>query len=978
MAVILGVENFWARELAGSLVEKGMRVETVGESIEGLEEIEGQIRYFFDFDDGEEMWQEVIGKGAKLCVVSMSGEGEAERLERKLAELSGDWRLVVGVNVYGVGMGEEGFLGEALSSAARNKNLKLPKLGVKFRLLSSRDGVEAIMRASILSGTAGRTFWVAGDEVDSKGLAEVLVDEAKMTRLSVIQEEMEVGEIDEAKIEETRKILRWKPEVELRVGIAEVVKDLVMRVDEEGRRRTRQKQGHLGGSAAANALADKQVKREKYQEVVIEEIDEKYENTRDDLKDEEIMEGDMEVSFAQEGYGRLEEEYKIEPLMKKDSLVLNPPVTAVAVTPSLDKEGNTKTGRKRRFEWVKKIKWIWVGAIMAGVVGGILSWPIVGVLGATFKLGEPLKLIEENRTREALKKISMYKERNRKAGEFLENSGLGRWPILSRIEELSGVTGEVFQLEERLISVATVAEKINQAVFEEGEINWTGELQKMTDNLKEVEMEAGMTAARLSEIKRWMPGRWKPEVEKMTSAIREKLEIVGKVRELVTIAPELMGLDGKRREYMVLLQNEMEIRASGGFIGSFAILSFEGGRLLAFEVKDVYEADGQLKGHVEPPEEIKKYLGEAGWFMRDANWQASFPQASKEIQWFLEKETGRKVDGVIGVDLAVAKMILRVIGEIYVPDFKEKINKENLYEQAEFWSETKSFPGSVQKASFLGGLGKQLFEEIRGLKTTKRWELMAGIIEMLDRNEIQLAINQSAVSGVVADLGWDGAVYEGKCGGSDSAKWSEDHLRATTDKQVRCYADYLYVVESNFGVNKANYFLYRNIEEKVDLTEGSIKRDLKINYENTAKSNNWPGGDYKNYLRVYVPRGVEVTEVGIGEGGVMRSIPLSTVKMREIYGKKEIGFLVTVPIGKKITVGIKYQSGGVGQGDKFSYLQYVQRQPGFGDTAMVTLVSIPEGWQPVQVTPAASMSGGKMLFNQKLDKDIKMGVEIGK
>ena len=219
-----------------------------------------------------------------------------------------------------------------------------------------------------------------------------------------------------------------------------------------------------------------------------------------------------------------------------------------------------------------------------------------------------------------------------------------------------------------------------------------------------------------------------------------------------------MGLDGKRREYMVLLQNEMEIRASGGFIGSFAILSFEGGRLLAFEVKDVYEADGQLKGHVEPPEEIKKYLGEAGWFMRDANWQASFPQAAKEIQWFLEKETGRKVDGVIGVDLAVAKMILRVTGEIYVPDFKEKINKENLYEQAEFWSETKSFPGSVQKASFLGGLGKQLFEEIRGLKTTKRWELMAGIIEMLDRNEIQLAINQSAVSGGSGGfrLGWGG------------------------------------------------------------------------------------------------------------------------------------------------------------------------------------------------------------------------------
>ena len=55
------------------------------------------------------MWEEAIEKGAKLCVVSMSGEREAERLERKLAELPGDWRLVVGINVYGVGMGGEGF-----------------------------------------------------------------------------------------------------------------------------------------------------------------------------------------------------------------------------------------------------------------------------------------------------------------------------------------------------------------------------------------------------------------------------------------------------------------------------------------------------------------------------------------------------------------------------------------------------------------------------------------------------------------------------------------------------------------------------------------------------------------------------------------------------------------------------------------------------------------------------------------------------
>jgi len=907
-------------------------VEVIGETVENLGEIEEQIRYVFDFNEDGEVWKEVIEKGSKLCVVDIKGEKEAERMWTKLRGISGDWRLVEGINVYGEGMEKVGFLGEVMAEAAGNKNLKLPKLGEKFRLVFASDMVEAIMRASILSGTVGGLFLVAGNETDSKELAEVLVDEAKMTRLSVIQEEIGVEEIDKERVEETRKILGWKPVVTLREGVRETVRDFVMRADEEGRKRK-----SLNSKVKNLKYKDTETKRERFQEVVVEE-----ENQISDIR-------------YQKDKDEVEEEVEIKPLIKKKEIEIN----------YENQENNIPIKNdfnieKKRLGWMRKIKWVGVIAILVGVIGGILSWPVVGVLGVVLSLEKPFKLVEENRISEALKLVVANTDKNKKAGDFLEGSGLGRWPMLNRVGELSGIAGGVLEIEGKLITLATTTEKINRAVFEEGEIDWTGELLKLTDNMEETEIKAGILVGRLSEMKRWIPGRWKPEVDRAIRTISEKLEIAGKFRDLSETIPEILGLDGKRREYMVLLQNEMEIRATGGFVGSYAILSFEGGRLLSFEVKDVYEADGQLKGHVEPPEEIKKYLGESGWFMRDANWQASFPQTSREIQWFLEKETGRKVDGVIGMDLAVAKMILGVTGEIYVPDFKEKVNKDNLYEQAEFWSETNSFPGSTQKASFLGGLGTQLFEEIKNLKTTKRWELMMGMVEMLERNEIQLGFNHSETAEAMAEAGWDGSVYEGECSGP------------------RCYADYLYVVESNLGINKANYFLYRNMEERVDISAGWIKRDLKINYENTAKSSNWPGGDYKNYLRVYLPKEAEVTEIGMGEDGVIRTIPMVSVKMREIYGKKEVGFLVTVPIRKKVTVEIKYQSNGVGQGDKFSYLQYIQRQSGFGDTALLTLISIPDGWQPVQVTPVASMKEGKLLFNQKLDRDIKMGVEITK
>jgi len=450
----------------------------------------------------------------------------------------------------------------------------------------------------------------------------------------------------------------------------------------------------------------------------------------------------------------------------------------------------------------------------------------------------------------------------------------------------------------------------------------------------------------------------------MIGSMANTRDTIFKARKLIEILPDLIGTDGKRRDYMVLFQNEMELRAGGGFLGSYGILSFEGGRLLNFEIKDIYEADGQLKGHVEPPVPIRDILGEGGWFMRDANWQASFPAAVLDIQWFLEKSTNRKVDGVIGINLAVAKAILEVVGEITMIDYGEKINKNNLFEQAEFYAETKFFPGSGQKANFLSGLGKQLFEEIKNLNSEKQYKLLEALMVQFEKNELQMVLNNKDSARILGDLGWDGAMYNGKCG---------------TD---RCEADYVYLVESNFGVNKSNYFIYRGIEEAVDITNTSIKRTLKINYENTAKNTNWPGGDYKNYLRVYLPTGINLESIRIINGNDVSKVEMiggDKLNLAEYGGKTELGFLVIVPVNSKRTVEIKYSSNInlIGK-EQFSYLNYFQKQSGFGDTGLVVLVSFPRNYQVLQVEPSASMVGDKVLFNTKLDRDVRMGVEIGK
>ncbi|HOY61095.1 MAG TPA: DUF4012 domain-containing protein [Candidatus Woesebacteria bacterium] len=960
-AIIFGIDNFVAVKLVSKLREQGIKI------IDGeTEEIPKNAAYIFDFEGREREWEK-LEKNQKLVLVS-NNQKQAEEWKNKLDGSFLNWRIVFGENVYGEGMSEEGFLGQAFLTAARNKNLILPSLDQVYRVLAVEDFVEAILRACFFSGTSGKFFCIGGCETNSKIVAEVLLDEAKMTRTKVIQDQVIMStEVDTNLVEESEKLLRWQPKITFKQGAKEAVQYFVAKVDADNRKKA---------AIKSNDFKPKieEEKRERRFEVEIEEEtrDEKLEIRNEKMEEMEIEIEEEKIETRNKILDSREEEKEIvfekfvkspipervinereenkESLKSKKEEKREENLPPEADQPLAEKPKEKE--KKKNNKW-----WRWgLGAVLL-IFLVVLIINIIKVVSIPKNILRISSLIEENNYVEAEKKIKILASNNEKNLAVFETGKVGS---LLRIES------EVIELLKLNLELVKSGEKISQGLFGETEVEMEKELSEVAKKTEMVISKMGILQGRLSGQWGWLPSRFRSDLNKIKVKLESQRKTAEKMNEILRILPEMIGLDGKRREYLVLLQNENEIRPSGGFIGSFAILAFEGGRFLNFQVNDIYEADGQLRGHVEPPEEIKKYLGEAGWYMRDANWQASFPLVSRDVQWFLDKETGRKVDGVIGLNLASVKAVLGVMGEIFVPDFKEKVNENNLYEQAEFYSDNKFFAGSGQKASFLGGVSKQLMEEIKMAKGNVGQKLLTTIVDLLDRNEIQISFNNSEAAKVIAEAGWDGSIYEGKC-------------PSTSSGQVGCFADYLYLVEANMGVNKANYFLYRNIEREVEIGEKIIKNKLKIIYENTSKSTNWPAGDYKNYLRVYIPAESRVEEVNWSESGSGEKNIVSgeNLKINLNGSKREVGFLVTVPISKKIEVEVKYSAEiDLSKVTTFSYLNYVQKQSGYGETNIVSLISVPTNWQINAVEPVASVVGGKLLFNQKLEKDIKMGVEI--
>lgn len=345
------------------------------------------------------------------------------------------------------------------------------------------------------------------------------------------------------------------------------------------------------------------------------------------------------------------------------------------------------------------------------------------------------------------------------------------------------------------------------------------------------------------------------------------------LKNLTSRLSEMLGMTAPKK-YLVLFQNNMELRPTGGFIGSFALITFEKGRMSQIVVNDVYSADGQLKGHVDPPEPIRRYLGEANWYLRDSNWDPNFKSSAIKAEWFLDKELDQKVDGVISIDLYLIQELLKITGPIYLADFNKTIDSSNLYLTTQSEVEDNFFPGSTKKASFLTALSRSLITEIENLDSKSYPAFFKALYKSLEAKHIQVYLHDAYANEAITGLGYDGGVdMNTVCG-------------------IRCVNDNYALVDANLGVNKSNLFIKRSQELNLSINKKYINHELFVTYENSAGTSIGPSGVYKSYTRVIVPNNATVAGVRIYE--VNNTFKDLDYDKYDSDNGKEIGFWIQV------------------------------------------------------------------------------------
>lgn len=409
--------------------------------------------------------------------------------------------------------------------------------------------------------------------------------------------------------------------------------------------------------------------------------------------------------------------------------------------------------------------------------------------------------------------------------------------------------------------------------------------------------------------------------------------------------PSLFG-GQKNHKYLFLFMNNMELRPGGGFIGSIATVTISDYSLKEFKVYDVYTLDGQLKTHIDPPLPIRNILNQPHWFLRDSAFSPDFTVNADTALKIIEKEVGwTGFEGVVGFSFSAVQKLIDAFPGFIVGGYSEKVTSDNFFIKAQSYAENNFFPGSHGKKNFLEAVVRTMLAKLE-TDEFDDFQLLTEIKEAFEEKYLVLYFIKPEVQSLFDEQFWTGRLIRPSCSLTNG-----------------CFFNYLAVIDANLGVNKANFFIQRTIrlKTKIDL-EGGVSNRLLLNYQNESLSGIFPGGQYRNYIQIYLPEKVKIISLKVDDKSI------SNYQEKTDLGFKSLGFLLTVPESTQKKVSLEYSFV-----DKIlkeqDYELVVQKQIGSINNDFIYEMELSSNYNLLNTNFNSIVQKGGFVYNTFLTKD---------
>ena len=430
--------------------------------------------------------------------------------------------------------------------------------------------------------------------------------------------------------------------------------------------------------------------------------------------------------------------------------------------------------------------------------------------------------------------------------------------------------------------------------------------------------------------------------------------------DALALMPTWLGAD-KPRLYLLVAQNSDELRATGGFVSTVALVRVERGRITLEEFQDSYAVDDLTKRHPIPPEPLYKYMYAWQWMLRDANWSPDFPTTARQLQTLYQFDRGVTTDGVIALNQNLIPRVLQATGPIGLEAYNERVDADNAIAKIRQywvspWGEGRPEQWWVHRKDFIGKFMQALMQRLLAGQFD-RAQLARGVLDALTTKDLLIYVSDGSPAHPTG-FTFGGALYPGS-------------------------ADAFMLVDSNVGFNKVNVNIAQRLEYAVVVEPTrQVRSAVTITYTNHSPDDgtfcvhvprylagytDLQNGCYWNYMRVLVPAESEPVRVK-GLPAPMKDIP---EQGRAVFG----GYFV-LPRGKTQAVRFEYRLPLTALAES-RYTLHLEKQPGAPPLPTQVRVTLPESWTITYAYPPPErLAGNRAEFALTLDRDRTIEVEF--
>jgi hypothetical protein len=346
---------------------------------------------------------------------------------------------------------------------------------------------------------------------------------------------------------------------------------------------------------------------------------------------------------------------------------------------------------------------------------------------------------------------------------------------------------------------------------------------------------------------------------------------------------------GGRKKYLVLFQNDNELRPTGGFLTAYSVIFVEDGVVTPEKSDDIYELDKRFNERIPIPEALGRYLTTERYFnLRDMNISPDF-KTSMDLffkNYQLVRGEPDNIDGIIAIDTHVLTRLLETVGPVDLPGYGTFSAQNDprcdcpqiIYALSEIITRPTPYLREDRKG-ILAPLMQALLTKIYQSPRTFMADLFEIGLESIEGRHVQAYFlnedHQLAAERINA----------------------AGQLKSKTPK-----GDFLAIINANLGGAKSNLFVTYSVKQTVDgPVDGSITKNVEITYRNPRRADNCNleagllclNSTLRDWTRIYLPEGSKLISA--------KGFTAEPKKYVETYGDTNFevidGFFILEPMG---------------------------------------------------------------------------------